>query len=82
MITRNITFVLKFTMQLTSTAAALVVDGLVTQIAGPWSLEHFAPKCVTLSVRFRLQPQTQPNIRRVKKPTPIQDTSNLWFAVL
>jgi hypothetical protein len=56
-------FVLRFSMQITSTAAALVVDGLVTQIAGARPLEHFAPECVTLSVRFRLQSQKEPHVR-------------------
>jgi hypothetical protein len=59
-------------MWLTSTAAALVMDGLMTQIAGTRSLEHFAPKCVALSVRLGLQLQTKPNIRRVDSCTPVQ----------
>jgi hypothetical protein len=52
-------------VQLTSTAAALVVDGLVTQIAGARSLEHFAPKSVALSVSFGLRIKTERNIRRL-----------------
>jgi hypothetical protein len=49
-----------------------VVDGLVTQIAGARSFEHFAPEHVALSVRLRLQSQTKQNIRRVEGYVPMQ----------
>jgi hypothetical protein len=69
-------------IKLTSTAATLMVDGLVTQVTGARSLEHFAPERVTLSVRFRLQSQTERIVRRTESYRTKHKTINIYKSVL
>ena len=70
------------TTQLTSTAAALMMDWLVTEVTWPRSLEHFAPERMTLSVRFRLQSQTPRIVRTEERHMTKYNAINMSKLVL